>query len=374
MQDAMRHESIECIVVQHPWMENETLLADIILPSNTKFETEDIGTDSDSGQWNTVFWEQRAIKPRLDSKSDKEVVGEVAKRLEQFGGVYEDLYQRYLGHKTDDEWIRIGFDTCGAPEDLSFETFKEKQFYPFPTRKDWKDLPAGLIEFYNDPEGHPLGTPSGKLEYYSTSLAQYFPDDTERQPIPKWIDESTEHKERQYLDRGCSYPFLLVSNHPHFRVHAQHDDVTWLREIETCKVVGPDGYRYEPIWVNPIDAGKLGLKTGDIARIYNERGGVLGGIIVTERIIPNTIYQDHGSRVDSIVLGAGGLDRGGANNLIAPTAITSKNAAGEVTSGFLVNIEKVDVFALAKRYPEAFKRPFDPDCGIIAAARIVEGA
>ncbi len=166
-----------------------------------------------------------------------------------------------------------------------------------------------------------------------------------------------------------------MSNHPHFRVHAQHDDVTWLREIETCKVVGPDGYRYEPIWVNPVDAGKLGLETGDIAKLYNERGGVLGGVIVTERIMPGALYQDHGSRVDPIVVGAGGegLDRGGANNLIAPVPCTSKNTVGEVTSGFLVNIEKVDVFELARRYPEAFNRPYDPDCGLIATARVVEG-
>ena len=62
------------------------------------------------------------------------------------------------------------------------------------------------------------------------------------------------------------------------------------------------------------------------------------------------------------------------NNLIAPTATTSKNAAGEVTSGFLVNVEKVDVFALAKEHPEAFGRDYDPACGLVATARVVEGA
>lgn len=97
----------------------------------------------------------------------------------------------------------------------------------------------------------------------------------------------------------------------------------------------------------------------------------MGGVRVTERIMPGAISQDHGARVDGIVLGTGGLDRGGANNLIAPTATTSRHAAGEVTSGFLVNIEKVDVFALAKRYPEAFGRPYDPDCGLIASSRLV---
>ena len=373
MQDALRHESIECVVVQHPWMENDTLFADIILPSNTKFETEDIGTDCDSGQWNVVFYERQAIQPIGESKSDKEVVAEVARALEQYGGVYEGMLDKYLGGKTDDEWIKVGFETSGVPEDLTFEEFKERQYYAFPTREDWKDIPAGIRQFHDDPEGHPLRTPSGKLEYYSTTLSRYFPDDRERGPIPHWIDEGAGHQERQYLERGRKYPFLLVSNHPHFRVHAQHDDVTWFREIETCKVTGPDGYKYEPVWVNPVDAGKLGLSTGDVVKVYNERGAVLGGVIVTERIMPGAVYQDHGARCDTVVLGEGGLDRGGANNLIAPTATTSKNAHGEVTSGFLVNIEKVDVFALAEQYPEAFGRDYEPDCGLVATARVVDG-
>ena len=374
MQDALRHENVECVVIQHPWMENDCFFGDIILPSNTKFETEDIGSDSDSGQWNVVLYERQAIQPLYDSKSDKEAVGEVAKALEKFGGIYENIYERYLGGKTDDEWIEYGFEKSGVPEDASFEEFKEKQYFAFPTREDYREMPVGLSKFYKDPEKSPLRTPTGKLEYYSTSLAQMWPDDKERGPVPHWVDESPEHQERQYLDRGRTYPFLLVSNHPHFRVHAQHDDVTWLREIETCKVTGPDGYKYEPIWVHPSDAGKLGLETGDIAKIYNERGGVLGGVIVSERIIPGAIYQDHGARVDPIVMGAGGLDRGGANNLIAPLPTTSKNTVGEVTSGFLVNIEKVDVFQLAEQYPEAFNREYDPDCGLVATARIVEGA
>ena len=89
--------------------------------------------------------------------------------------------------------------------------------------------------------------------------------------------------------------------------------------------------------------------------------------------MPGAVYQDHGARCDSIVLGEGGLDRGGANNLIAPTACTSNHAHGEVTSGFLVNIEKVDVHKLAEEYPEAFGRDYDPACGLVATARVVNG-
>ena len=104
-------------------------------------------------------------------------------------------------------------------------------------------------------------------------------------------------------------------------------------------------------------------------KMYNERGAVLGGIRVSERIIPGALYQDHGARVDNIVIGE--FDRAGANNLICPSNTTSKNAPGEVTNSFLVNIEKVDVFELARQYPEAFSKVYDKDTGQVAETVII---
>ena len=189
--------------------------------------------------------------------------------------------------------------------------------------------------------------------------------------MPRWISHNWRHQERTYLERGEEYPFLLVSNHPRWRIHANLDDITWLREIPTCKVKGPDGYAYEPVWINPIDANKLGIADGEIVKLFNERGGVLGGAYITERIMPGIVYQDHGARVDPIIQGE--LDRGGANNLICPTEIISQNCAGEVTSGFLVGLEKVDIEALKEQYPEAFSREYDPDYGLVFDSWIEEG-
>ena len=93
---------------------------------------------------------------------------------------------------------------------------------------------------------------------------------------------------------------------------------------------------------------------------------------ITERIMPGVVYQDHGARLDPIV--AGELDRGGANNLICPTAVTSKNAAGEVTSGYLVGVAKVDIDALKAQYPEAFSRMYDNESGLIMESWLVEGS
>lgn len=374
-QEAIRDESIEFYLVQHPWMENDTLLADIILPVSTLFELSDIQADIFSGQWNKVIYEEQAIDPIGEAKGDYEAVCEIAKKLEKYGGEYVDLYEKFTEGRTIEEDIKYGYEHAEIPlDEYPFEELLKQKYFAFPTKKNWKDDPVGLSKFAEDPVNNPLRTPSGKLEFYSLGLAEHFPDDKIRAPWPHWIEEGDGHQERISSARAKDYPYLLVSNHPRWRVHAQHDDIPWLREIPTCKVVGPDGYMYEPIWVHPSDATKLGLKDGDIAQLFNERGRVLGGVRVTERIMPGVLYQDHGARTDILEFGVGGLDRGGANNLICPTATTSKNAAGEVTNGFLVGIEKVDVFELAKKYPEAFARDYDSRVGLVATAHIAKEA
>ncbi len=86
-------------------------------------------------------------------------------------------------------------------------------------------------------------------------------------------------------------------------MHAQCDDIIWNREVETMKIRAKDGYQYEPCWIHTSEAEKRGIKHGDIVKVYNERGIVLCGAYVTERLIPHTCYVDHGSRLDPIIPG-----------------------------------------------------------------------
>jgi trimethylamine-N-oxide reductase (cytochrome c) len=300
---------------------------------------------------------RQAIKPIGESKSDYEVVCEVAKKLNKYDEVTDG--------KTVEELIKAVFDGMGFDDNVSWEEFNEKGYYVFPVAKDWEQDPAGLIKFYKDPETNPLPTPSGKLEFYSEALAQNFPEDKERPPVPKWIEKGETHDENLSSERAKKYPLLAITNHGRWRVHAQCDDISWTREILTCKVKGADGYMYEPIWINPKDAEKRGINNGDIVKAYNERGTVLGGALVWERIKPGVISMDHGARVDSIIPGE--LDRGGAINTIAPTGIISKHCGGQATSGFLVEVEKVSMGQIEewmRQYPEAFRKEYDPASGL----------
>jgi trimethylamine-N-oxide reductase (cytochrome c) len=351
---AYRHPKIEFILAQHPWLENDCTFADIILPSNTKFETEDIGVDIFSGQFDAIFPEPKCIEPRGESKSDYEVVCTIAEKL--------GLLEEYTGGKSVEEWIKHGYETSGVADHISYEELKEKGYWIVPTDPNWRTHTPGMRDFATDPEKHPLNTPSGKIEFYSERLAKHFPDDKERPPVPHWVPYGESHQESLSHPRAEKYPFLVCSNHPKWRVHAQHDDMTWLREIPTCKVKGPDGYFYEPLWIHPSDANKRTIRNGDVVMIFNERGTVLAGARLTERIMPGTVYIDHGARYDPILPAE--IDRGGAINTICPHHVTSKHATGQVASGFLVEVQKADIEDLMRKYPEVFKKPYDQAAGL----------
>jgi trimethylamine-N-oxide reductase (cytochrome c) len=356
--EAFRSPKIECVVAQHPWLENDCLLADVILPANTTLEVEDIITNTRQGpHFQSIVIQEQAMPPVGESKSDYEVVYEIAKRLgkgEQFseGKTIEDLQKQV-------------FDNMHGGDFISWEKFKENKYFVYPTAKDWEQDVPGFRKFYEDPEKNPLPTPTGKLELYSATLAERFPDDQERPPIPKWVETSDMNDERLSSQRARKYPLLIMSNHGRWRVHAQADDITWTREAPTCKVRGWDGYMYEPCWINPQSAEKRGINDGDIVKVYNERGIVLCGARVWERVMPGVVYVDHGARHDPI--DSGTIDRGGAINTIAPSGISSKNACGQATSSYLVEVTKLSMAEWEEwrnKYPEAFERDYDPAAGL----------
>ena len=189
---AVRQPDIEFMLAQHPWLENDCLFADVILPINTKLEEDDIGSDIFSGQMNLLFPEERCVEPLGESVSDYEAVVLIAERL--------GLLEEYTGGKTIPELIKIGYETSRAAGSISWEDLRRKGYYVVPPMPGWEDIPAGLIEFYEDPEKHPLSTPTGKIEFYATGLAEHFPDDDERPPVPKWIPKGViargDHRDR----------------------------------------------------------------------------------------------------------------------------------------------------------------------------------
>jgi molybdopterin guanine dinucleotide-containing S/N-oxide reductase-like protein len=354
MSEAFRSPKIEFMLAQHPWLENDCHFADVILPSCTKFETNDMCEDFFTIEYRSLIYDAKCCEPIGESISDYEIVCKIAEKM----GVLKEFND---GMSVDD-LIRYGFDHSGIQDKISFEDFKEAGYYAIPTDPNWDKQPSGLIKFYEDPENNPLSTPSGKLEFYSQRLADHFPDDKERPPVPHWVEKGAGHDERLTSARAKKYPLLVTSCHPRWRVHSQCDDMKWCREIETCKIKGPDGYAYQTMWLNPKEAAKRGIKNHDVVEIFNERGSLLAGAMVTERLMPGAVYIDHGARLDPIVVGK--IDRGGDINTITPEKRMSDHATGMVVSGFLVDVKRADLDQLMRDYPEAFARPYDDASGL----------
>ena len=129
------------------------------------------------------------------------------------------------------------------------------------------------------------------------------------------------------------FPLNLVSPHPKYRLHSQLNN-TWIRHLE--EVQGR-----EPIWMHPNDAKKRGIKNGDVVRVFNKRGQVLAGAVVTEAIMEGAVKMQEGAWYDPQEPGkAGTLCRHGDVNVLIADIPTSELAQGNQATA-LVEIEKL---------------------------------
>lgn len=106
--------------------------------------------------------------------------------------------------------------------------------------------------------------------------------------------------------------------------------------------------------------------------MFNERGTILCGARISERVTARSVVIAKGSRVDPI---APHLDRGGAANLICPGNQVSKHCKGFAVTGYLAEVAKVtdeEYEGWKRDYPEAFARDYDPAIGINRKSWVIE--
>jgi trimethylamine-N-oxide reductase (cytochrome c) len=351
---------VEFFVSSHQWLQGDSLFADLVLPVTCCLEEVDALGSTQGGSLNYYAIQDAATDPAGESKSDYQIVAELAKR---FG-----KYEEYTGGMSVEEEIDYAYSTSLIQDLISLKDLKKKKYYVPPIKPDWQDAPAGMWNFYNDPDNNPLATASGKIDFYSAELEQNFPGDQERPPYAKWItggakEDGWTHDEALSGKKAEKYPFLLNTSPGRWRLHCQNDDIVWFREIPTCKVKGPDDYLYEPCWLCPQDAERLGIRSGDIVKIFNDEGVILCGARVSERVPATTLTINKGARPDPI---SERIDRGGCTNLICPPDIISKHCAGFVVTGYLVGLAKLEKAEMAEwkaKYPDAFARAYDPASG-----------
>ncbi|MBU3724426.1 MAG: molybdopterin oxidoreductase, partial [Burkholderiaceae bacterium] len=238
------------------------------------------------------------------SKTDLQIYTELAYRLEALDPSLKDFGRRYNPKAdrsyfqnpdaVDEAYLRDWWKNVQSHQGvkMSWEDFKKFGTYKF-------ILPKLHVAFRDQIEkGKPFDTPSGKIEIFSTTLAKVT-DWTRTQwgypipAIPRWIEPFESLNSPKTKD----YPFHMVTPHPRWRTHSIFNNIPWLRET----------FQQE-LTVNAADAQKLGIKTGDIVEVWNDRGKCVVPAYVTQRCMPGVVVLFEGAWMD---VDDKGVDRAG---------------------------------------------------------------
>ena len=99
----------------------------------------------------------------------------------------------------------------------------------------------------------------------------------------------------------------------------------------------------EPIWINPIDAKSRGITDGDLVRVYNKRGQLLAGVLVTTEVKEGVMQLSTGAWYDPADPSAiNSIDKHRNPNVLTIDKGTSRLGQGPIAHSTLVEIEKYD--------------------------------
>ena len=315
--DAFRQP--ECVIVNEIWWTATARHADIIFPITTVLERNDLMLT----KWEPMATPMhKAIEPVGESRNDYDVFSGLAQRL----GFFEEFTEgrneeEWLRHLWDQARQRAGRANLELPD---FDTFWAEGPKEVLKAEDKKIL---LETFRNDPQNNPLSTPSGKVEIFSDVIAGFGYDDCPGHPVwmepYEWLGSKT----------AKTFPLHIISNQPSTRLHSQLDSGAISKG---SKINGR-----EPMTMNPVDAGVRNIQTGDIVRIFNDRGSCLAGVNLSENVMPGVIQLATGAWFDPIVPGQiGALCKHGNPNVLTMDRGTSSLAQGPTAHSTLVQVEK----------------------------------
>lgn len=200
---------------------------------------------------------------------------------------------------TEQDWLNKLYTDCkkanaGKFEMPDFDEFWRQGYVYFGEGEPW----TRHADFRDDPEINPLGTPSGLIEIFSRKIAKYQYDDCPGHPT--WMEKS----ERSHGGPGSDkFPIWMQSCHPNKRLHSQMCESKEYRETYTVK-------GREPVYLNPEDANARGIASGDIVRVFNQRGQLLAGAVVSSRFPKGVIRIQEGAWYGPV--GKNGSKEGGA--------------------------------------------------------------
>ena len=300
----LEEESLcEFIVCSDLFMTPSARFADLVLPATSLLEGDNLITPWNQG--NFLGFSNQVVEPVGESRFEFDWLREVAEIL-GIGDAFS------CGHVDYRAWMKEIYENYRSPQMPSYETLKEEGIYIF------KDAPK-VIAFEAQRKGEkPFPTPSGRVEIYSEALEQL---KDERIPaVPGYVEV------KEGPGKSERYPLQLIGWHTNGRAHSVgfHN-----RELQK---------RYpQVLWMNPMDGKSRGLKSEDMAEVWNDRGCMVVPVVLTENIIPGVVAIAQGAWYQT---DEQGRDVNGSMNVLT-TQEPTPLAKGNPQHTNLVEVRKV---------------------------------
>ena len=305
----------ETIIVHEPWWTATAKRADIVLPATTPYEREDIGR---SPQDSFLFHMPQIIPAVGEARNDYDIFTGLATRL----GVGETFTEG----RSAGQWLRHLYQQFQVSSQANGVAIPD---YDALQERQWVDLPIGgeeqailpFADFREDPQASPLGTPSGRIEIFSETIAGFDYAEEPGHPVWRAPDEWLGSKQK-------TYPLHLVSPQPGDKLHSQME----------CAIEDIDGERPTPIEINSEDAARRNITDGDIVKVFNDRGACYARAHITEETRSGVVALPTGAW---FAPDENGADRFGNPNVLTLDQGTSRIGQGSSAHTTLVDVRRV---------------------------------
>ncbi|EGT4275013.1 molybdopterin-dependent oxidoreductase [Cronobacter sakazakii] len=308
----------ELIVVIDCHMTASARYADILLPDCTASEQMDFALDASCGNMAYVIFADQAIAPRFECRTIYDITSALAVRM----GVGDTFTEG----RTQEGWLRHLYAQSrrAIPELPDFDTFRQQGIFKL---RDPQGHHVAYQAFRENPAANPLDTPSGKIEIYSSALADIaahwqLPEGDVIHPLPVYSPGFEQVSD----PLRAQYPLQLTGFHYKSRTHSTYGNVDVLQAA--CR---------QQVWINPQDAQARGINDGDLVRVWNARGEARIEAKVTPRIMPGVVALGEGAWYQP---DAEGVDHAGSINVLT-TQRPSPLAKGNPSHSNLVQLARV---------------------------------
>jgi len=261
----------------------------------------------------------RVFEPLGEARDDHAIFRDLANQM--------DVGPEFHENRDTEAWLRWMWSHCRQTAEKEgftlphFDQFREAGRFSIPLPQE---LRTHFAEFVRNPEDSPLQTESGRITLFNQTIGAMNAGDCPGHPA--WMEPL------EWLGNAQPGQLHLISGQPDTRLHSQLDNGN---EARASKILGR-----EPCMLHPETARKLGVESGDVIRIYNERGACLAGARLSEGIHPGCVSLATGAWFDPQIVAGAMLEVHGNPNVLTLDKGTSSLAQGTIGHTCLVSVEK----------------------------------